>query len=324
MRTRRTLAFVAALLLSTAARAQAPAPERRTIAVSVLDREGKFVSGLTAANFRGPFRGQRVKVSSASEDSSPRRVALIVDIRGPWVGRQWELVWAGAEDLVRQLTPRHAVAVLAAGGSTVQRTDFVHDPETLLNRLRDLQSRARSAGDARVSLGEVITDGAQGFSPAGFGDVFYAITPAAATYYGDPYTAPTVGRQKMRRELARAGLRLFVLWVGETPIILLGPRGGLTSQWGPKGLEELVESSGGELAMVLRRHKLEELPSLTSPLYEAIAHVYRLEVEFPRAIEKPDDWKLEVVGAGGGELKDVEVVYPHLLAPLTEAPSSHP
>lgn len=294
---------------------QSPPPERRVFAVGVLDKEGKFVSGLTAANFRGEYRGQRVKVLSEVPDSSPRRVALIVDIRGPWVGRHWELVWTAAEDLVRQLTPRHSVAVLAAGGSAAQRSDFVHDPEALLNRLRELQARARSAADARVNLGEVITDGAGGFSPAGFGDVFYAITPVLATYYGDPYVTLTEGRQKTKTELARTGLRLFVLWMGET--LASGPRGGSVSPGRPRGLEELVESSGGGLAMVLRRHKPEEVSSLSRPLYEAIAQVYRLEVEFPQGIDKPREWKLEVVDAQGNKLKGVELAYPRLLVPQT-------
>jgi len=310
------LAVSASLALS--AQSSPPAPERRTIAVSVLDKEGKAVRGLTAENFRGQFRGQPVRILSATEDSSPRRIALIVDIRGPWVGRLWEVVWKAAEDVVRRVTPRHAVAVLAAGGGRQQRAEFVTDPDALLARLRELQVEARTAGPTNgANLREVITDGASGFSPVGFGDVFYVITPAVGTYYnpGHPIIASTEGKQTTKAELGRAGLRLFVLWVGDVP--RPGPLGWTTpTQARPSDLEDVVDTSGGRLEMVLRQHEPDDLPSLGRPLYEAIAHVYQVEVDFPAAIQKPGGWKLEVVGDDGKKLKGVEVAYPRLLVPL--------
>lgn len=312
-----SLLFAALLCLSASAQAPAPQPERRTFAVSVLDKDDNAVHGLIAANFRGAYRGQPVKILSVTEDSSPRRIALIIDIRGPWVGRLWETLWNAAEDAIRQLTPRHAVAILAAGGARQQRAEFVNDPDKLITQLRELQTKARSAGPAGANLGEVITDGAPGFSSVGLGDVFYAITPALGTYYSpsNPIIAFTEGKQTTKEELAHAELRLFVLWVGDVP--RLGPPGsGPSTLATPTGLEEIVESSGGRLAMVLRQHKPDDVPSLARPLYAAIGHVYQIEVEFPRAIRKSDGWRLEVVDLQGKKLSRVDVAYPGLLVPL--------
>jgi hypothetical protein len=74
-----------ALLFATApAWAQAPAPERRTLAVSVLDKDGKAVHGLTAENFRGECRGQPVRILSAAEDSSPAASPSSLIAAGAW------------------------------------------------------------------------------------------------------------------------------------------------------------------------------------------------------------------------------------------------
>lgn len=70
------------MLVGLPLHAQTAQPERRTIAVSVLDKGGKAVHGLTAENFRGEFRGQAVRILSATEDSSPRRIAIVVDTSG--------------------------------------------------------------------------------------------------------------------------------------------------------------------------------------------------------------------------------------------------
>ncbi len=65
-------------------------------------------------------------------------------------------------------------------------------------------------------------------------------------------------------------------------------------------------------------HEPGETPGLLPPLYQAITHAYRLEVEFPETIDKRRQWELKVVDANGKELKNVEVLYPRLLLPLSE------
>jgi hypothetical protein len=65
-------------LIGPAPPVKAQGGERRIILVNVLDKDGNTVPGLTAANFRGEFLGQPVKVISAAVDPTPRRVALIV------------------------------------------------------------------------------------------------------------------------------------------------------------------------------------------------------------------------------------------------------
>ena len=56
--------------------------------------------------------------------------------------------------------------------------------------------------------------------------------------------------------------------------------------------------------------------------------VYRLQVEFPEAIDEPDEWRLELVGewklgpasAQGRNPESVTLTYPHLVVPLQARP----
>jgi hypothetical protein len=47
-----------------------------------------------------------------------------------------------------------------------------------------------------------------------------------------------------------------------------------------------------------------------------ITDAYRLELDFPRAVDKPREWKLEVVGPDGKKLPNCRLVYPHMVSPV--------
>lgn len=85
-------------------------------------------------------------------------------------------------------------------------------------------------------------------------------------------------------------------------------RPGLEFPQAESWTRRLPEATGG---LVVRDESLEEVRSF-GPL---IAEVYRLEVALPQEIDKPREWKLEVVDAGGRKRKDVRVAYPRLLVP---------
>ena len=53
---------------------------------------------------------------------------------------------------------------------------------------------------------------------------------------------------------------------------------------------------------------------LTAPLMQG-----GVEVELPRAVDKPREWELEAVDADGKKMKNVRVVYPRTLVPCQES-----
>jgi hypothetical protein len=109
----RPASLLLAMLLWLPAHAQSVSqPERRTIAVSALDKDGKTVTGLTAADFRGDFRGQPVKILSAELDTNPRRIALVVDMSASLrESKPWTCLWSAADDFVTTLGGRNPIAV---------------------------------------------------------------------------------------------------------------------------------------------------------------------------------------------------------------------
>src|SRR5205085_5721081 len=69
-----------ALFNAATALSQDQEGERRVVVVDVLDRQGNHVSDLTSANFRAEFRGQPVTILSVTEDTTPHRIAVVVDV----------------------------------------------------------------------------------------------------------------------------------------------------------------------------------------------------------------------------------------------------
>ncbi len=306
-RARCLLLLVAVSLLSLTSAAQ----ERRTIVVRVLDKGGKLVEGLTASNFRADFRGQSVDILSARLDRSPRHILLIVDVRaGMKFGHNWKFAWAAASDLVRALSSGHWVAVVTLGGRAEQRAVFIRDPQRVLEILEETQARARKERPTTLGLARGMSQIVESFSPAEFEYVIYLITNSGYSG-GRALIGPHF---RLEEPLARASLHLFAVWL-ESPIG--GPRGRLF-RGDPQGLKRLAEHSGGGFVMVRSSVKLEDISHLVRPLYAAMTHVYRLEVQFPRAINKPRSWKLEVVSEQGTKRKDVTLAYPHLLVPLSD------
>jgi len=55
----------------------------------------------------------------------------------------------------------------------------------------------------------------------------------------------------------------------------------------------------------------------TRQLSQQMSEYYRLEIRLPLVVDKPRDWKLEVVDASGKVRRDVEVLYPRRLMPCS-------
>ncbi len=298
----RLFAAVSVLLLAalaTVGQAPAPAPERRFLAVSVLDKDGQPIHGLTADSFRGEYRGQPVKILSATEDTSPRRIAVLLDTSGS--GREAaDLMWSIAEDLVIKLGPTHSIAVFDFGEGAHRHSQFARDPDGLLRLLREMQARTKNQGGTR--LYDAIVAVSKEVSPSGFGDVLYLISDGEDT-------ASARSLDESASAACWARIRVFLVRLPSQTFPFVPGRGRLFSQ-------RFVVVSGGVTLEADR--KGDKLTYNLPPFYEAIAKVYRIEVEFHRPADKAREWKLEVAGPDGKKLKDVVVAYPRLLVPLKE------
>lgn len=296
------LLFAAWLCVPVSAQTPTPQPERRTFAVSVLDKDGNAVHGLTAANFRGTYRGQPVKILSATEGSSPRSIVILVDMRPRYSGSEEaaEFSWAAAEDAARFLVGRHLVALVTFSESVHQWSGLTDRADKLL---RGLQAAKENQYEGSSSLYGTVGRVSDGFSPPGFANTIFLIT-------GGSETGSAALLERTERSLATSGVRVFAVHVSSMWMALF-PRDGLVPA---KRLQRLSTVSGG-LVVYPKENNWGEVASQVQKLYPAIVDAYELEAEFPTALNKPREWNLEVVDGAGKPVKDLQVAYPRLLVP---------
>ncbi len=284
--------------LPALAQAPAPTPERRTIAVSVLDKDGKAVHGLTADNFRAEFRGQPVKILSATEDSSPRRLAIIVDTSAsmrPNLG----MMQAVVEDLFLRSGPDHYISLFTAQETLSLQMTVAPDPANREQALRQAEQRLSLRGSSALydAIAYIARDSGR------LGDTICLISDGVDN-------ASNTRAGVIERELARTGARFFML-------SLQSFDSRRESRDARRVTRGFAEASGG-LIIDLSNVSPKKIEAHMVPVREAVSHLYQLEVEFGVEADKTREWKLEVVGAGGEKLKDVVVAYPRLLVPLSE------
>jgi hypothetical protein len=86
-----------------------------------------------------------------------------------------------------------------------------------------------------------------------------------------------------------------------------------TARWSETAtafLPSIAEATGGSVGW------LGEQRERSHTFYSMMAEAYRLELVFPRVVDEPRKWKLQVVSPDGKSLPKVRLVYPHLIAPL--------
>jgi hypothetical protein len=278
---------------------QAQEGEHRVLLVNVLDREGHHVPGLESANFRGEYRGQPVTIRSLTEDTAPRRVAVVVDVSASQqeaTARNWLLT----EQLIDTLVPRHTVALFTVAETLEKHANLTNDRDALQRALRGARSR-RLTGPS--SLYDGVVQAASDFPGVCLGDVVCLFSDGVDTS-SSLSTGATVGR------VTGKGYRVFLVASVPDRMTLYGR---IDSAW-----QLITETTGGVMVMMgsFKKEDAGDMARITHAVHGAITSTYRLELWLPRAIDKPRDWELWVVDSAGRRLKDVRVVYPHRLAPL--------
>lgn len=94
-------------------------------------------------------------------------------------------------------------------------------------------------------------------------------------------------------------------------------------------LGPFAQTTGGELVTTrfeqdyargfgeLTLEQLTSLGEVARRLSKHVAQYYEAEIELPRAVDRPRDWKLDVVGPDGKRRRDVVISYPRRLMPCS-------
>jgi len=293
---------VVALLTATSVQSQGQGGERRVVLVNVLDQEGNHVSGLNTANFRGEFRGQPVTILSVTEDTTPRRIAVVVDVSA---SQEQAAVrrWLQAEQLIDSLIPQHTVALFTVAGTLEKHADLTNDRDALQRAMRDARAR-RLAGAS--SLYDGVVQAALGFPDASFGDVVCLFSDGLDT-------SSRRSMDAMVSSVTGKGIRVF--------LVATGPDRGAFFRVAGSAWRSITEATGGLMVWIdpSKKENAGEMTRMTQEMHVRITSTYRLDLGLPRAVDRSRDWNLQAADSGGRALRNVRVVYPHRLTPLANS-----
>jgi hypothetical protein len=309
------LCFVGAL------RAQEPPCLRRTVVASVLTPTGQPVANVPASSFRGTFRGKPVRVLSATRDLGPRRVVVLLDASGsmpqPSNGK-WQLALRVARDIVVASPDEFQVALILFADKADLVTGFAEGRKAAADGLAALEPGRGCIPKGKTALFDAILEGLKLLKPARPGDVIYAITDGGEN-------ASRSNHDQVEKSLITSRVRFFTFLVTEP----LAYHARTSEEMnGPSEMQDLTEKTGGDILMApgsppygrkydLNEKERAELGRSVAQLYRQMSQFYLLELELPVPVDRPRQWKLEMVDARGGKSKEWHATYQRILLPCS-------
>jgi hypothetical protein len=324
----KTLLF-ALLFVTSLNLAKLPAQDsgctQRTIAVGVVDGAWNFVPNLSAADFRGQFRGHDVQILSASVDTSPRHIVVLLDASGsmtdPTYGGGWKIEKTVSEYLVRFAPPQTSIAFMGFSRTVLDTERFAEDAPELLKNLSALVKVCEQPrkGLHLTALYDAISSARSTLGVGKIGDVICALTD------GEDNKSQTTTRA-VEEELLSGRIRLF-------GVVMLHPLRSARAPEGigPEKLYSMAEATGGNglnLPYTASEPPFKYMDATSSTdavnfalqrLFLQMGEFYRVEMRLPETVEKPTKWKLEAVNTDGKPMRGVEVHYPQELMPCAKA-----
>jgi hypothetical protein len=282
------------------------AQERRTVAVNVVDEQGRQVTGLKAENFRGKFRGQAVKIVSAEWDAGPRRIVVLLDMSESMDGvpGKWSYAQTAFKGLLAHEPEGARLALVTFDGGPEKRIGTEEWGEAAGLALGELEKPGkREKGSRLTGFLDAVEAGLELLGEARAGDVLYVIS--------DGWSVG--GESEPFDKVFCRGVRVFAF-------------GFVERNTGGVDFRTLARDTGGDsltavFGFALRESRskayvpLEGVPPSLVQMYRQMGEAYRVEVELPREVDKTRGWELEVVDERAKKMKGVRVVYPRKLVP---------
>ena len=319
---RRLLSGILVLLWAVSSLpAQEPPCSQRTVLATVIDREGNPIRGLTAADFRGEFRGHTVQIISATLDTRPRRIVVLVDASGSMTEADPRGKWDAAKMIALDFlaSTKCSVSLLTFSTTVLEKVGFASDAASLAEKSAAIERAAKRPvkGYRKTALYDAVKVALADLGPQSQGDVIYAITDG-----GD--NASRTRFAEVEEALLASEVRFFAF-------LILSRKFPVPPEEdeGPRDLLSLTQRTGGRLVSLYpdtalptgqywhnekgRKAILEE----AFHLYQQMGEYYRMEIRLPLVVDKPRNWRLDVVDATGKVRRDVEVLYPRRLMPCS-------
>jgi hypothetical protein len=295
------------------------------IPASVYTGSGDAVAGLTPENFKASLGGKPVLVTAATYDSGPRSIVILIDASGSMI-ESGKLAWGlkFARDLVSSASPQDSLALLTFSDETEVAASLGQSRTDLLTAVDKLQNRQwrRVKGIRRTALEDALVNALALLKTPRVGDAICLVTDGGEN-------ASRSSQSKVEALLQSAGVRVCVFlptWYGEDRGAaeqgaqfqsemrdLTSATGGALLPFVPGQIRGLARRVAGTPAMSASDD--EDLRRAAQLFQRRILSLIELDVTLPAPLAKPREWNLEVVDASGRRHKQLEVIYPHRLAP---------
>lgn len=295
----------------------------RTITLTVAPLSERNRITVFNTEFRGAYGRKSILVKSITFDRGPRRVVILMDLSGSMAGRvsgDWNVLFDTARDLISQMPPTARIGFASFTGSLQPIISPTADHQSVLDSVERMRSSQSSVelknGD--TAMRDAIHETIAMFGEPDFGDAIYIIS--------DGYdNRSKISAGTVVKELDAAGIRLFAFEVIGTNLTIQGSTLGN----GPSALQDIVEDTGGISVGLTRSSDRgtsdatlraltltpEDLHKQLAFQYRQILEMYRLDVQLPEYLSKPQNWKLIWVGPDKSVQKNYVLLYPKFLGP---------
>jgi von Willebrand factor type A domain len=294
----------------------------RTVIASVYNRRDEPIAGLDSTAFAARLHGKPVKILSVSTDPGPRRILVLIDVSQtmfPNALRESEL--EAARDFVSRQPFENPVALLLFADGIKERFTFAQGREPILRRIEFLRAdpkvARRFSGHAAVwdTLGQAL----ETLGPFRRGDVFFLYSYCLDDISrGDP--------RKIADALLYAGIRLFIITPPDAPIPQFELFDPIVLRARTEELLTLARDTGGAFVvagiasetpsgMKIFPVQANEERQMLNFLQSIINMPYKLQLELPEEIHKPQEWDLEPVRTPAAKEGRWRVSYQRRLLP---------
>jgi VWA domain-containing protein len=323
---RPTAALILGCLCVMPACAQHLSCQRRTIPVSIASTDTTPLRTLSSVDFKGSYQRKPVSITSATVSQESPRVVILLDASGSmqrgWSNSEWKFAVGIGEDLVAGLPPTTEIGLAFFSTKPIRIATPTNEREKLKNQLNALRTdtKALPPEPRKTALWDAIIDSLYMFDNPRLGDAIYVITDGHenASSHTSKDTIQTLGA---------VGVRLFAFIINEERLPP-APEKLLSAQ----NLLQIIEDTGGT-SVDYRPHYSGPIPFfpgadlfdksdnptraglLLAAQARQMLSFYRLDIDLPSVVDKPREWKLDLVGLGKSQREALVLTYPHILLP---------
>jgi len=295
---------------------------QRVIPVSIGTTDSGPLPKLDSSNFEGAVQKKPIRVLSVTMNQEPTRVVLLLDVSGSMHSKASDFATnfsiSLAEDLASTMPPDAEIGLAFFNSVLVPVLAPTKDRQELKYQLEGLRAHSNSF-KGNTALWDAVLGSLNMFDHPHLDDILYVITDGGEN-------ASTAKINRVAQTLAEASVRLFSFIVtneGETaedamrnwgaPQSVVDKTGGTSAhQW---GIFPIKFPEDYHAALFEKSGKPTQLGESLAAQFRQISSFYRVTIEFPESIDKPQNWNLELAGFSKSQRNKLVLTYPKMLVP---------